>query len=101
MEKRVVLYDHGNLHVDAVERSDGTIVIEGQDLSGDGEYEYFLTVFGDQIPSLVVALGGKPGQDVLALLEQHGERIVRHGERRWLVEHHVMADLWTWGSPPL
>ena len=55
----------------------GALRIEGQDLgpitrpvSPDGEYEYFYTVMAEHIPALVVALGGKPGDDILTVLEQ-------------------------------
>ncbi len=98
---RAVLYDRAGLRVDVVARGDGDIVIEGQDLSGASEYEYVITVRRDQVPKLVAALGGSPGQDVLALLRAQGEEIVKHGERTWLQEHGVAFELWTWFDPEL
>jgi hypothetical protein len=40
-------------------------------ISPDGEYEYFYTVAAEDVPALVVALGGQPGTDVIDLLVQH------------------------------
>lgn len=99
MYMRVALFDRDGLHVDAVARDDGDIVIEGQDLSGPGEYEYFLTVHRDQVSKLVAALGGSPGQDALELLQEQGDQIVKHGERTWLQEHGVASDVWTRYDP--
>ena len=65
------------LNLDASLQRDGSLRISGQDLgpvtkgiSPDGEYEYFYTVAAEDVPALVVALGGQPGIDVLDLLEQ-------------------------------
>jgi hypothetical protein len=66
------------LNLDASLERDGTLRIIGQDLgpvtksiSPDGEYEYFYTIAAQDVPALVVALGGQPGTDVIDLLEQH------------------------------
>ena len=40
-------------------------------ISSDGEYEYFYTVAAKDVPSLIVALGGRPGADVIDLLAQN------------------------------
>jgi hypothetical protein len=52
--------------------------IDGQDLgpatalvSDDGEYEWFQRISSRDVPRLVAMLGGRPGDDVLDVLEQH------------------------------
>lgn len=71
------LDDSSSLHLRAVLERDGELRIEGQDLgpvtaamSPDGEYEYFYTIRANDVPALVIALGGIPGDDILALLEE-------------------------------
>ena len=52
----------------------GVLRIEGQSLSASAdchEYEWAFRVTADQVPALVTALGGTPGDDVLRLLVQH------------------------------
>ncbi len=57
---------------------DGTLRISGQDLgpvarsmSGDDEeYEWFYTVAAQDVPALVIALGGQPGEHPIDVLEQ-------------------------------
>ncbi|GAA3079775.1 hypothetical protein VR41_06430 [Streptomyces sp. NRRL B-1568] len=82
-DRKVSLYAANRLYVDARFGRDGGLVIEGQDLSL-GEYEYMLSVKQDEIPIVVAALGGAPGDDVLELLAGHGTEIVQFGEMRWL-----------------
>lgn len=69
--------DTSSHHLSAVLERDGELRIEGQDLglvtaaiSPDGEYEYFYTIRPNDVPALVIALGGTPGDDILALLEE-------------------------------
>ncbi|MPV36713.1 hypothetical protein [Georgenia subflava] len=64
----------------------GTLVFARRDtgpsaafMSADGEYKYRLRVGAEHVPTIVEALGGQPGDDVLALLEGAGENIVRGG----------------------
>ena len=55
--------------------SNGTLPIYGQNLGRtvvrDGEYEYWYGIKAEHVPALLVALGGIPGQNILAVLEQH------------------------------
>jgi len=88
------------LFVDAYSWSDGAVSIEGQDLgpstpTGE-EYEYFATVEPGDVPLLIAALGGQPGDDPLMLLEAQGEAIVRQGETGWLKEHGIPYSFSTW-----
>jgi hypothetical protein len=65
------------LNIDVSLGLDGPLRIRGQDLgpvtkniSPDGEYEWFDTIAAQDVPAMVVALGGQPGTDVIDLLEQ-------------------------------
>lgn len=96
----VKLYEQDNLFVSAYIQDDGVLEIAGQDLSppeafGD-EYEYFVSVEAADIPTVVAALGGQPGDDVLALLKSHGEKIVSGGEQKWLKSLGIEPGLHTW-----
>ncbi|MEU1378280.1 hypothetical protein ABZ442_32210 [Streptomyces triculaminicus] len=82
-DKKVSLYAANKLWVDARINVEGKLLIQGQDLN-NGEYEYMLSVPEAEIPKVVAALGGAPGDDVLELLAAHGPEIVRFGEMRWL-----------------
>jgi hypothetical protein len=69
--------DGSSLSIDARLERDGTLRIIGHDLgpvaeaiSPDGEYEWFYTIAAQDVPVLVIALGGQPGTDVIELLEQ-------------------------------
>jgi hypothetical protein len=98
--RRAAMYAFDRLFVDAYAWSDGAVSIEGQDLgphtpTGE-EYEYFATVEPGDVPLLLAALGGRPGDDPLALLQAQGEAIVRHGETAWLKAHGVPFTFHTW-----
>lgn len=100
MSRGRVVHMHAanRLYVDAWLKDGGELVIEAQDLTGAwgvSEYEYALTVPAAAIPTIVAALGGGEGDDVLDLLAQHGEEIVAHGERRWLTTLGVEPELWS------
>jgi hypothetical protein len=76
-----------------------TLVFAGRDtgpsaayMSADGEYEYRLAVGAEHVLTITKALGGQPGDDVLALLERAGETIVRRGERHWLGDLGIYAE---------
>jgi hypothetical protein len=76
--------------------ADGRVVIEGQDLRGEDELEYFFTIAPVTVPRLVGALGGAAGDDPLALLLERGESIVLEGEMHWLQAHDIAFELHTW-----
>ena len=92
-ERRRTLWARHRLHVDVVLTAQGDLVFEGQDLDPPmrdiDEYEYWVTVPAAEVPRVVLALGGRARDDVLALLETHAEHIVRTGERTWLTEHGI------------
>ncbi|MFI2078192.1 hypothetical protein [Streptomyces triculaminicus] len=80
---KVSLYAANKLWVDARINVEGKLLIQGQDLN-NGEYEYMLSVPEAEIPKVVAALDGAPGDDVLELLAANGTEIVAFGEMRWL-----------------
>lgn len=88
------MWEAGTLRVTAETRADGSVLISGQDFGHPlcEEYEYWITVRTGDVPALVAALGGAEGADVLDLLEQHAEGIVRAGEKTWLEGHGVVPE---------
>jgi hypothetical protein len=96
-DRTVRLYGAHRLHVWASATEDGGFVIEGQDLGRPGmvEYEYSLRVAAADVPRVVEALGGEPGDDVLTLLERSGERLVRAGESTWLKSLGLEPAFWS------
>ncbi|HSV94268.1 MAG TPA: hypothetical protein VLH81_14390, partial [Desulfobacterales bacterium] len=69
--------ERGTRHLSAHRGADGSLHIDGHDLgsgvadafgSGNTEYEWCWTVRPDDVPAVVAALGGDPGDDVLAVL---------------------------------
>ncbi|HEX4383021.1 MAG TPA: hypothetical protein VH083_08740 [Myxococcales bacterium] len=54
----------GRLHVDGQDLGPSTATV-----SSDGEYEWFQTIAAEHVPRLIGLLGGKPGNDLLDLLE--------------------------------
>ncbi len=87
MTARRTIRRQDRLFVEAVLTVDGDLVFEGQDLNGwlgYAEYEYWVTAPGAVVPQVVAALGGAPGDDVLALLAEHASQIVGPGESTWL-----------------
>lgn len=97
-DERLALFERDGLRVHAVIRSDRALVFEGQDLLNGREYEYFVTVSPDQVPMLMVALAGQPGQGILALLAAHAEEVACRGEVAWLEDKGITPKVATWGS---
>ncbi len=78
--------DGSSLHMTADLDADGGLRIEGHDLgpvteiiSPDGEYEYCYSIEASALPSVVAALGGEPGTDVLELLRQRWSGAAAYG----------------------
>ncbi len=55
----------GALHIDGHDLGPGTDMV-----SSDGEYEWFETIAAVDVPRVVALLGGRPGDDVLDVLER-------------------------------
>ncbi|MEO5921066.1 MAG: hypothetical protein ABIQ01_07980 [Pseudolysinimonas sp.] len=99
---------HGipGLHVEGRWKADGAFEISGHHLGeslvplmGKNEYEYAITVPVEQLDAFAAALGadaasGTEGIDA-AWSAQESE-IVRHGEKRWLTEHGIEHEFWSW-----
>lgn len=93
----------GSYHLRACLRDDGGLVIEGQDLGaapeafwGSAEYEWTLTVAPEQVPGLVAALGGTPGEDdPLELLAARFRDDERYASRSFLEEAGVAFAFWS------
>ena len=101
MPARRRLWSRNRLYVDAVLTPAGDLVFEGQDLNGwlgSEEYEYWVTAPASLVPQVVAALGGAPGDDVLALLVAHADEIVLRGESTWLRSLGIEPDVNTWTS---
>jgi hypothetical protein len=85
-----------------VESTDGGIRISGWDL-GDGvrafhggsEYEWTISVATKDLPALVEALGGKPGEDVFELMRRFDPNEL---ESVILTKPGVPHEWWHWVS---
>lgn len=62
------LDEEGRLHIDGQDLGLGTSMV-----SDDGEYEWFTTYEAKDVPRVVAALDGQPGEDVLDVLERWKE----------------------------
>lgn len=100
-ESHVTLWADEQLEIGARMTEDGRLVFAGQDrrdLSTFGilasAYEYELTVSADDVPRVAEALGGRPHPgEVLSLLRDHGELVVRVGELTWLRRYGIEPSL--------
>lgn len=50
----------------------------------------------DDVPTVVTVLGGKPGDDVMPLIEANIEMIVRTGEKTWLESLGIAPAFWSY-----
>lgn len=104
----IVLRDHhdrdGSRFLGATRREDGGVVIEGQDLGsgveaawGEGlrEYEWLWTIDPDAIASMVLALGGRDGDDPLAVLADWVARNPHRDPGNHLREAGVPIAFWS------
>jgi hypothetical protein len=99
--RRRRLWHRDRLYVVAVLEDDGDLVFEGQDLNGwlgSAEYEYWVRCPAADVPRVVAALGGAPGDDVLTLLVEHADELVRRGESTWLRSIGITPDIDTHSS---
>ncbi|MEV6104349.1 hypothetical protein AB0M28_06470 [Streptomyces sp. NPDC051940] len=92
--RKVDLRAWQGLYVTARLDDDGTLRIEGQDLTGP-EYEYALTVAAADVPAVRAALGAAPASDLLHLLRRHSPEVVRRGERTWLRSLGIEPGFWS------
>ena len=85
--------------------TEGRLHIDGQDLgpvtkfvSGDGEYEYFKTITAQDVPQVIKLLGGKPGDNVLDLLEQNWSGEKSYKLESLLAESGIPVALGIWSA---
>ncbi|MCL3862959.1 hypothetical protein [Actinotalea sp. K2] len=96
--RTVTLRDRGALHVWATMTTDGALLIQGQDLGGypgASEYEYAIRVASADVPTVRAALDAADGDDLLSLLEDAGDAILRRGERAWIESLGITAGFWS------
>ena len=87
------------LVVNARLTDDGALVFAGHDLSGSpfgDEYEYWVTVPAKDIPTVIAALDGQPGDDVLDLVARRAESIIRQGEQTWVKSLGIEPGFYSW-----
>lgn len=83
----------GNLHIDGQDLGPSTAMV-----SSDGEYEWFETIAAADVPRLVGALGGAPGDDVLDLLARDWTGLRSYDFERLLRQSGIPVALFTWGG---
>ncbi|HEY5457801.1 MAG TPA: hypothetical protein VIJ96_20235 [Acidothermaceae bacterium] len=98
-ETATVIWQRDNLTVTVDRNEDGGLTIFGHDLAGWGpgssDYEYAVTVDAGDIPVILAALGGRPGDDVVPLLVANAETIVATvGETAWLKSLGIEPQVW-------
>ena len=106
-ERRVDLFEgrdaRGTRAISATLRADGTLIIDGQDLGPQvqifgpdfREYEWAWTAQPAEVPRIVEALGGKPGDDPLQVLTDWSRG--RNGEDpgNYLKKAGITLEFWS------
>ena len=82
----------------------GDLSIEGHDIGsgvelfwgrGHTEYEWVITLRAAHVPTLVAALGGESGNDVLKLLSQRYSENPDCASQTFLKEHGIPIEFWS------
>ncbi len=83
----------------------GDVVVHGHDrgpraaeLWGRSDYEWTVTIQAAHVPAYAVCLGGKPGSNVLRLLQGSFHRNPACVEPGFLKGHGVPVELWSRGA---
>ncbi len=91
--------------LDAFVTPDGVLHVDGQDLgpatamvSSDGEYEWGRSIAPADIARLVEELGGRPGEDVLDVLQRDWSGARSYDLEKLLRETTIPVSLWTWSG---
>jgi hypothetical protein len=87
----------GLYHREVQLRDDGSLVVIGHDLTrGEafGEYEFERKVAAADVPALVAALGGRPGDDVLKLIDARWAGQGTRGLEELIKTHQVPNTFW-------
>ena len=83
----------GALHIDGQDLGPGTAMV-----SGDGEYEWFMTIAAGDVPRLLPRLGGQPGDDVLDVLVRDWTGPQSYDLERLLRTSGIPVALSTWSG---
>lgn len=99
----VTLWDRNRLYIRAYRTENGGFGFYGEDRSGNypsgsSTYEYRLYVKPDDVHRVTAALGGVSDSEVIDLLAEQGENIVKEGESTWLSRHDVPYEFSSWTS---
>jgi hypothetical protein len=92
-------------HVGASLDAAGNLVIDGHDLgpatavvSGDGEYEWSVTVPAASLKRAAEVLGGRDDEAILDVLARDYAGKASYGIRQKLVDAGIPVDLFTWSG---
>jgi len=86
--------DHvGDVHIDGHDLGPGTASI-----SSDGEYEWSRTFLAADVPRLVEELEGRPGEDILDVLERSWTGPKSYELERRLRESSIPMSFWNWSG---
>jgi hypothetical protein len=85
--------DEGALHIDGQDLGPATEIV-----SSDGEYEWFKTIAAADVPRVVALLGGRPGDDVLDVLERDFTGTGSYELESRLRGSDIPIDLHTWSG---
>ena len=104
MSDRRSLRVEKDLFIHAERMPDGGFQIYGHDLRGNPllsddpnqDYEYTITVRKGDLGKVVDALGGRPSDDALDLLQANYASISKIGELKWLKSLGISPDFWSW-----
>lgn len=98
-----LIWDRDGLRVVAHLDADGGLRLAGTHVRRDSafaspEYHYEVGVDAQDVGLVVRALAGSRDDDVIDLLLERGEQVVRWGESRWLEQAGVTPRLSSWLS---
>ncbi len=83
----------GRLHIDGQDLGPGTAPV-----SEDGEYEWFETIAAADVPRVVELLGGRPGEDVLDVLQRHWTGARSYDLEARLRNSEIPIEISTWSG---
>lgn len=87
------LDDEGALHIEGQDLGPGTAPV-----SGDGEYEWHRTIAGADVPRVFALLDGRPGEDILGLLERAWTGAASYDLEARLRDSSIPSELSVWSG---
>ena len=85
------LNENGDLYVDGQDLGSG---VSGAFGAGITEYEWSHMIKKNDIPSLVKALNGNPGEDILDILKKHFDKEPRFEISDFCERRRIPVDFW-------